>query len=44
MLKRYNNLIYFKASEIIKNSNIKNIQFVQDLDKAAKLSVEYSRV
>lgn len=33
-----------KASEIIKNSNIKNIQFIQDLDKAARVSVECAKI
>ncbi len=33
-----------KASEIIKNSNVKNIQFIQDLDKAARVSVECAKI
>lgn len=33
-----------KASEIIQKSNYKNIQFIQDLDKAAKLSVECAKI
>jgi succinyl-CoA synthetase beta subunit len=32
------------ASQIIKNSNYKNIQFIQDLDKAARVSVESSKM
>ena len=31
------------ASDIIKNSNNKNITFIQDLDQAAKISVESSK-
>jgi succinyl-CoA synthetase beta subunit len=33
-----------KASEIIKNSGLKNIMFIQDLDKAAQKSVELSKL
>ena len=33
-----------KASEIIRNSNYANIQFIQDLDKAAKMSVECAKI
>lgn len=29
-----------KASDIIRESNIKNIRFIEDLDQAAKVSVE----
>lgn len=32
-----------QASEMIKNSKIKNITFIQDLDKAAKKAVELSK-
>ena len=32
------------ASEIIRKSNYKNIQFIQDLDEAAKFSVECSKL
>ncbi len=33
-----------KASELIKKSNVKNIQFIQDLDQAAKTSVECAKI
>ncbi len=33
-----------KASQIIKSSNYNNIQFIQDLDKAAKVSVECAKI
>lgn len=32
-----------QASEMIKKSNINNISFIQDLDKAAKKAVELSK-
>jgi succinyl-CoA synthetase beta subunit len=32
------------ASQIIKGCNVKNIQFIQDLDKAARVSVECSKL
>lgn len=33
-----------KASDIIKSSNVKNIQFIQDLDQAARFSVECAKI